>query len=320
MDIKPVEAFVQLMRSGSLSRAEQDSGIPKATLSRHVARLEEMLGVQLVMRAPRRLTPTEAGRAFHAQGEQLLAQLQEGLASAQAEVQDMASGASGTLVLLTDTQFSTTFLCGMLARYMAQHPNVRCTLAIADRPTSPAIDEVDCYLCSRPPDLPNLIARPLGRLGYSLYASPAYLARHGTPVHPRDLGDHAAVLLRERETQPGQGIALHGRDASFTWHPRPIADTNDYWVLKTFCFDGLGLAVLPDFFCQPEVETGGLRRVMPQWHPEPLRVYAAYQKRRFMARKLRSFIEMIAACFEDNDIAALHRYVGSAKPARQGLE
>ncbi|KQP20730.1 LysR family transcriptional regulator [Pseudorhodoferax sp. Leaf265] len=315
MDIKLVEAFVLLMRSGSLTRAAVDSGVPKATLSRQVARLEELLGVQLVVRSARRLSPTEAGRAFHAHGEQLLVQLQDGLASAQAQVRDMASGDAGSLTVLTDTHFSTTFLCGMVRRYIDQHPNVRCTLAIADRPASPAIDTVDCYLCSEPPDLPHLVAKPLGRLAYSLYASPRYLAGHAPPQRPADLADHVAVVLRERLAGRA-GLQLNGRDASFTWTPRVAADTNDYWVLKTFCLDGLGIAALPDFFCAPEVQAGGLRVVLPGWHTEPLRVYAVYQKQRFMARKLRGFIDMIAGCIDE--IAELHQYVGSPGRAPRG--
>jgi DNA-binding transcriptional LysR family regulator len=314
MDIKLVEAFVLLMRSGSLTRAEAESGVPKATLSRQISRLEQTLGLQLLVRTPRRMTATEAGRAFFAHGERLLAEVQARLEAAQTEVQELSNGASGELALLTDTQFSTSFLCDVVRRYAEQHPNVRCTLDIADRPAAPSIDAVDCYLCSQPPDQPDLVAKPLGRLGYSLFASPRYLERHGAPQHPSELARHAVIVLQE----PGReaAVPLHGRDVSYLWKPQAAARTNDYWVLKTFCLDGLGIALLPDFFSRPEVAAGALRPVLAGWHPEPLRAYAVYRKQRYMARKLRAFIDIMATCFHDID--SLSYYVGSARDAANG--
>jgi DNA-binding transcriptional LysR family regulator len=313
VDIKLVEAFVLLMRSGSFARAERDSGVPKATLSRQISRLEETLGLQLLVRTTRRVAATEAGRAFFAHGERLLAEVSARLEAARTEVQDLADGSAGELALLTDTHFSTSFLCHIVRRYVEQHPNVRCTLDIADRPTSPAVDAVDCYVCSQPPQHPNLVAKLLGRLGYSLFASPRYLQRHPAPQHPKELGGHAAIVLHEAG-RDGL-LRLHGRDASHLWKPQPAMRTNDYWVMKTFCIDGFGLALLPDFFTRPEVEAGALVPVLPGWHPEPSRVYCAYQKQRYQGRKLRGFIDLMAACF--NEIDSLSYYVGSA-PASTG--
>lgn len=94
-----------------------------------------------------------------------------------------------------------------------------------------------------------------------------------------------------------------------------MVSTNDYWVMKTFCVDGLGIALLPDFFVNPEVDCGSLIPVLPAWKPERRRVYVAYQRQRFTAKKLQEFISLLA----DNmaDIRFTSNYVATSKQIPQ---
>jgi DNA-binding transcriptional LysR family regulator len=96
-------------------------------------------------------------------------------------------------------------------------------------------------------------------------------------------------------------LALHARDESFTCRFDKAASTNDYWVMKSMAVDGNGIAPLPDYFTRPEVATGMLSPVLPAWSATPAPVYCAYQKQRYMAKKLRAFIDLAIGSFAKID-------------------
>ncbi|WP_077036633.1 LysR family transcriptional regulator [Pelomonas sp. KK5] len=294
IDLKLVEAFHLIVRSGSLTQAEAQSGQSKATLSRALVKLEQQLGAQLLSRTTRKLQLTEAGRAFHAHCETLLAEVSGRLEAAHTEVQQLHAGTAGTLRVLSDPQFSTTFVCHVTRLFLEQHPKLHCQLDVAGQQHAPDAAQVDCYVCEQPPDLPNLIAKPLGRLDYGLYASPVYLDRHGLPDSPAGLARHQMIISRDAPA----GLAA-----------TPAILSNDYWTLKTFCIDGFGIALLPDFFARPEVKRRILQPVLPDWKPEQRRIYCAYQRQRYMGRKLRAFVDLMAECLAD--IESFNMYVGS---------
>ncbi|MFS2099030.1 LysR family transcriptional regulator [Variovorax sp. Varisp85] len=315
IDLALIEAFVLVVQSGSLTKAESLSGVSKATLSRQLTRLEELLGAQLLMRSSRSVTPTEAGRAFFARCEGLLDEVTGRLETACTEIQEITAGVSGSLSLLSDTQFSTSFVCHVVKLFLESHPNVRCHLDVASRLNAPQIGEVDCYVCSEPPDVPNLVAKLLGRLNYGLYASPQYLERQGMPQAPDELLRHRSIVMKEG-SGPSQVLLVSGASDSYAFRPEPAFETNDHWVMKTFCIDGFGIALLPAFFARPEVAQGVLVPVLPQWQPEPRRIYCAFQRQRYMGQKLRAFVDLMARCVVDID--SYNYYVGSsaARPPR----
>jgi DNA-binding transcriptional LysR family regulator len=314
IDLALVEAFVLVATSGSLTRAESLSGTSKATLSRQLVRLEELLGAQLLMRGSRRITLTEAGRAFFLRAEGLLDEVTGRLEAASTEIHELTTGVSGSLSLLSDTQFSTSFVCHVVKLFLESHPNVRCQLDVANGFHAARIADVDCYVCSEPPDAPNLVAKLLGRLNYGLYASPQYLARHGTPSLPQELARHQSIVMKAPSSSGAQVLLVSGA-SSFAFRPEPAFETNDHWVMKTFCIDGLGIALLPAFFVKPEVAQGVLAPVLPAWQPEPRRIYCAYQRQRYMGQKLRAFVDLMARCVVDID--SYNYYVGSSAAKRR---
>lgn len=299
VELKLVEAFTLIMRAGSLTKAETQTGMPKATLSRLLRRLEEDLGVQLITRSSRKITPTDAGRAFHAHCEALLADVTGRWEAARHEVQEMSSGGKGRIRILAENHFTTTFVCHIVRVFLEQHPTIRCELEAAGREDSPRIEDVDCYVCAEAPDIPDIVAKLVGRLTFGLYASPSYLHLNGTPSTPKDLTQHTSIAIRKSEFSGT--IMLHSDQTSHAYVCRSAVGTNDYWVMKTFCVDGLGIALLPDFFARPEVKIGSLIPVLPNWKPERKRIFVAYQRQRYMAKKLQAFIGLLADSMSDID-------------------
>jgi DNA-binding transcriptional LysR family regulator len=312
LDLRLIEAFVLVLRHGSLSRAEEASGISKATLSRQIGALEQNLGSTLLTRGARGMLPTESGRVFHAHCEGMLADLAGRIETARVQVQELDSGMTGSLTVLSESVFSTSFVCHVMRLFRERYPNVECRLDMAHRIDSPAVTDVDCYVCAVPPDVPNLVGKLLGRISYGLYASPSYLQRKGIPVTPLDIAGHDAIVLGEAGSLPGTPpgkTMLHSQRHSQPYVPRAGVATNDHWVMKTFCLDGFGIALLPDFFVQPEVSRRILVPVLPNWKPERTRIYCAYQQQRYRSRKLKDFVELMAGSVKDMD--SYNPYVGS---------
>lgn len=312
MELKLVEAFAFIMRAGSLTKAEAQTGVAKATLSRSLQRLEEELGVQLIIRSARKITPTEAGQMLYSHCEALLTDLSGRWETARHEVQELNLGGKGRLKVLSDNHFTTTFVCHVIKLFMESYPSTLCELHAAERADAPRLDDADCYICAVAPDLPDVVAKLVGRLSFGLYASPQYVARHGMPMEPKELTAHNSVVLKRSEFS--ERVMLHSSESSHIYQSRIAVRTNDYWLMKTFCVDGLGIALLPDFFAQPEVKSGGLLPVLPAWKPEQKRIYCAYQRSRYGSKKLRSFIEMLTQSMDD--IGVLNNYVASVPSPR----
>ncbi len=220
----------------------------------------------------------------------------------------MATGGKGRLRVLADNHFTTTFVCHVARLFLEKYPNIRCELDAAGREDSPRMEDVDCYVCAEAPDLPDVVAKLVGRLTYGLYASPSYLRANGTPTSPKELTSHISITLRKPEF--AATAVLHSEKTSHPYVSRSTVGTNDYWVMKTFCVDGLGIALLPDFFAGPEVKHGSLVPVLPDWKPERRRIFCAYQRQRYAAKKLQAFISLLTESMADID--SFNTYVASS--------
>ncbi len=295
-DVRLIESFVAVVRAGSLTAAELSTGISKATLSRQISQLEAAMGSQLLTRGARRMQPTESGRMLYAHSVALLDEVHGRLEAARTLLHNIDEGVSGTLSVLSDVHFATTFVCSVTDLFLQQHPNVRCELNVATVSGAPSIDDVDCYICSAPPDRPNLVAKLLGRLTYSVFASPGYLARESAPASPGELHRCKAIVMHSEEV-----CDLHSSAGRHPYSPSVALSTNDYWVMKTLCVGGLGVALMPDFFARPEVNRGVLVPILPGWRPVPRKVHCTYQRQRYMGRKVRAYVDLMARCIADID-------------------
>lgn len=308
VDLKPLEAFVAILRSGSLTKAEAISGIPKASLSRQIARAEAELGAQLFHRESRRMVPTEVGRSYLMHCESLLSELRSRLKDAQADVENITRGKGGRLAVVADNQFSTAFVSTILAKFCGLNPVSTCELDVSEG-GPPDFSSIDCYVCTVPPSGPNVVAKSLGRLESCFVASKEYAVDHGVPSHPDELVSHRLITLRRHGS--AAPLWLRSGAGSACVDVSGAIQTNNYWVMKTLCIEGMGLALLPGFFTRPEVESGVLVTALAGWRPAPMQVYCAYQKQKIMSNNLRRFIDLLAEDFVT--IERTNKYVASGR-------
>jgi DNA-binding transcriptional LysR family regulator len=283
--------FARVAEAGSFSRAAERIGLPKSTVSRRIAGLEERLGERLMLRTTRRLTLTEFGRQLLEHGRQVAAEVD----AAKALGEHRQARPSGRLRVSMPSDFAILLLADMLAAFSALHPAVSLELDLTPRRVDLLGENFD--LAVRMGDLPDdalLAARRIATFAGGLYAAPAYLAERGDPATPDDLLRHDALRLFRRDGEVAPWTLRRG-DSEWQGTPPGRMAANSPELLIGLARAGAGIAAVPDVFAAPAVGRGELRRVLPDWCLPSHAAWAVFPGRRLMPAKTRAFIEMLEA-------------------------
>jgi DNA-binding transcriptional LysR family regulator len=258
LDLNLVGVFVRVVAAGSFTAAASGLRVPKSSVSRAVARLEEALGVRLLQRTTRRLGLTEAGQRYLAEVRGPLTRLQE----ATTEVAELRSEARGRVRLSISPGMADGAVSELLVAFTQRHPRVQIELVVTSRQVNLVEEGIDLALRAGRLDDSTLVARKLAVVELGLFATPAYLARRGTPRRLADLADHDCVLYRSkggplpwRLTGP-RGVVQPAITGSI--------NTDDLGTLRHLILAGQGIGLVPDL-AAPELELGKLVRVLPAY-------------------------------------------------------
>lgn len=283
--------FARVAEAGSFSRAATRIGLPKSTVSRRIAFLEEQLGERLMLRTTRRLTLTEFGLQLLEHARQVAAEVD----AVKALSEHRQARPSGRLRVSMPNDFATQLLTDMLAAFIALHPAVSLELDLSPRRVDLLGENFD--LAVRLGDLPDdtlLAARRIAVFPSGLYAAPSYLAERGDPASPDELDSHDSLRLLGRN---GDAVAwtLIAGDRTWAGAPPARAVANAPDLLSSLARAGAGIAAVPDYFAAPSVRRGELRRVLPDWCMPSHTAWAVFPGRRLMPAKTRAFIDMLEA-------------------------
>ena len=292
--------FAYVAELGSFSRTAERLGLPKSTVSRRLAGLEQRLGERLLLRTTRRQALTEFGEQLLAHARQVADEV-EAVAALSAHRQ---AAPSGRLRVSMPADFANLLLADSLAAFVALHPAITLELDLSPRRVDLLAEGFD--LAVRAGDLPDdslLAARQLKVLSNGLYASPHYLAEHGQPATPEDLMKHAAVRLPGTGGEPAPWTLAQGEQR---WEGLPpgrlIANSPD--LLVRLARSGAGIASVPDDFALPDVRQGLLQRVLPGWCAPSVTAWAVFPGRKLMPTKTRAFIDMLRIALGADEAAA----------------
>lgn len=281
--------FAHVAEAGSFSRAAERIGLPKSTVSRRIALLEDRLGERLMLRTTRRLTLTELGEHLLAHARQVVDEVD----AVRALAEHRQAQPTGRLRVSMPGDFATLLLSGMLAAYIARHSAVTLELDLSPRRVDLLGEGFDIAVrTGKLPDDALLAARRLALFPIGLYAAPRYLAEHGDPAIPDDLLRHRALCLvgRDGETTPWTLT-----DGTKHWEGVPdgriAANSPD--ILIRLAGAGAGITAVPDCYAARDVEQGSLRRVLPAWAVPAQTAWAVFPGRRLMPAKTRIFIDML---------------------------
>ena len=262
--LKAFETFASVATRGSLSAAARAEGVAPAVISRRLDALEEHLGVKLLVRTTRRLALTHEGTAFLDDCQRILAEV----AGAEASVSAGGVQASGHLRITAPAGFGRRHVAPLLPDFHAAHPRLRISLNLSDRVIDLAGEGYDCAV--RVGDLPDssLVSIRLA------VAAPGYLARRGTPQHPRDLAQHDCLVLSSDASQT-RGWAFADEDGQVTYlRPGGPLDCSDGQVLHDWCLAGHGIAWRSTWEVEHEIAAGLLVEVLAGFAAPPNGIYA----------------------------------------------
>ena len=288
-----MQVFRQVVDSGSFALAGQQLGISPPMVSKHVAQLEKRLGARLLNRSSRHLSLTEAGQRWYAQSIQAL----EMLDAAAQEIGQHNQAPRGQLKVSAPVWCATPRMAQILAGYRARYPDVLVDIHLDNHKIDLATGGYDMALRAATEPAPHLIARPLCEVPFYLVAAPAYLQRAGAPQQPADLARHAAVVPSYVALAPMQ-LTQAGRSAPLYLAPALLSDDSNLSLHAVRA--GMGIGFLPQWLVDEDLVSGRLERVLPQWSALTVTLYAIYTSRRYLAPKVRSFIDWVVGELGDS--------------------
>ena len=281
--------FVQVVDSGSFTRAAAIADMSRSSVTVAIQELEARVGARLLNRTTRRVAPTQEGLALYERCLRLLDQVEEaeGLFRTHA-------APTGRLRVDMPGRIGRLIVAPRLPEFLDAYPGIDVILGVTDRAINMMQEAADCVL--RVGELPDsgMIARSLGVLPLITVASPAYLARHGTPLGPGDLHGHAMVHYASPSSD---------RVEPFEWVEGGIIRTmamggrvtvNGAEAYIACCLAGLGLIQVPAYDVRDQLESGALVEILPGHRAAPMPMTLLFPHRRHLPRRTELFADWLA--------------------------
>lgn len=284
-----MSAFAAVLETGSFTAAAARLGRSRAMVSKQVMALEAQLGAQLLNRTTRKVSPTELGTVYYEHARGIL----EGVADAESAVGALQEAPRGVLRVNAPLSFGQLHLAPLTIAFMADHPDLRVELTLNDRRVDPVEDGFDLTIRIGELEDSSLVVRRLCPADIAIVASPAYLAEHGEPGHPRDLAGHR--LLHYGNLATGTTWKLTGPDGPVAVPVTARLCCNNGDVLRDAAIAGAGIAMVPLFICGAALQDGTLRTILPEWTPGAAIVHALYPPTRGLAAKVRLYLDFLVA-------------------------
>jgi len=311
--LNEMTTFVRVVGAGSLSAAARDLGLSPAMVSRTLSGLEARLGVRLLHRTTRRMHLTDEGAAYHEACVRILGEVDE----ANASVSAGRGVPRGTLKVALPASFGYRHIAPLVPRFAERYPELRLALDLSDRAVDLVEEGYDLAVRIEELKDSSLAARKLAPNRRVVCASPAYLARHGTPRTPDELAGHNCLVanwehdfsmtLEYRDPKGHRGeVRVSGRYACDNWE-----------VLREWAIAGLGIALKSTWDVRDHLEDGSLVALCPGYtFDTDVAIYAVYPHRRYLAAKTRAFIDFLVESFGPEPYWDLPQQAGADSAAR----
>lgn len=288
--------FVRVVERRSFSAAAADLGLPRSTASEALKGLEADLGARLLERTTRHVAPTLDGETYYRRCVGILAEVED------AEKEFCGAEPRGLLRVDAHTRFTRTFLLPHLPAFLDTYPLIDLSIGQSDRLVDLVREGVDCVIRAGEPTESGMIMRRLGTLREMTVASPAYLARRGTPKSLAELEGHRMVGFfssRTNEVMP-LDFTVAGTVRAVRLPSRVTVNNAD--TMADLARLGLGLVQAPRYRFAADLAKGALVEVLPDHPPSPTPLYALYPQKRQTSPRLRVFLDWVAALLREADL------------------
>lgn len=279
MQLEGIDVFVEVVDARSFARAAERLRMPPATVSAKIARLEENLGISLIQRTTRRMHVTAAGEAYYRHCIRAVAAMRD----AEQELTARSAEPSGCLRLTAPVDLSQFILPPIVERFLAQWPKTSVEIIVTNRRVDLLAEGIDLAIRAGRLQDSRLTARKLLVAQFGLWASPDYLARHGTPHRPADLANHSFIGLVHR-LPIGVKLRSGSKTLALPQAPRILCD--DIASIRIYVERGNGIGLLPNAF---GLESG-LVRIFPDYCSETGTASLVYPAQKFVPPAVKAFI------------------------------
>ena len=289
MDLNNWLLFVQIVDMGGLSVAGRRLGLPKSTLSRRLARLEDDFGARLLFRRGRAFELTDAGRLFYQEARQLA----EHVSSAEVRLAKSTQSESGTIRMAAPKAPGGQFLGIWLAKFLQLHPDIRVELDLSDQIVNIFEQGYDLALRVGPLADSTLVARKLGKSERLLVAASDYIEQHGQPGSPEELVAHRCIGFGEQRSGLCTWMLARGKKIQRV-NFNPTLRIDDMATALCVTQAKAGIAMIPAFVCREALESKTLIPVLPKWQGPVAEFYLVYPERELMPKHVRLLVSFLA--------------------------
>jgi DNA-binding transcriptional LysR family regulator len=286
--LESISTFVHVVEAGGFAAAARKMSLSRSAVNKHVLKLEEDLGVQLLSRSTRRVRPTPTGQAFYERCVGLLADLEE----AERAASDAQEAPKGILKVNGPMSFGVRQLAPLVSEFLSIYPDIEMQLTLTDRFVDLVEEGYDLLIrISEPREQNGLITEPIADVRRVICAAPSYLRQVGRPDHPRDLTEHRCLNYGHLRT--GTTWRLSGPDGEFAVNVKGPLCSNNAETLEAAAIQGLGIVKLPTFAVGKALRSGALEQVLPGYNGPQLVVSAVYLTHRQLSAKVRTFVRFL---------------------------
>ncbi|WP_179404534.1 LysR family transcriptional regulator [Burkholderia guangdongensis] len=292
MKLDGIATFVMVAESGSLSEAARRLRLSRSVVSERLAELEREVGAILLRRTTRKLSLTEDGAAFLSRASRIVREVED----AAAELAERRGELVGPLRISAPVTFGRMHLGPAIYPFLAKHPEIRLMLELNDRRIDVAAEGYDAVVRHGPMPDSGLVAWHLATSRRVLVASPGYLARHGTPASPAELGAHRGIFYSNRGVEDWR---FAGDDGATIVRGTFGLGLNNGDMMRDAAIAGLGIMHAPTFIVGDAIRAGQLQVIDIGVQAEPETIYVAHPEGRHPSAKLRAFSDCLRSAFGD---------------------
>jgi DNA-binding transcriptional LysR family regulator len=288
LDLNQMAILVEVVRGGSFTEASRSLGMPKSTVSKRIAELEDRLGTRLLQRTTRRLTLTPAGAEYFERCRRIM----DDALAADRSVAERGSELRGT-VRVTAPWLIADLVGQVTERFAMVHPRVSLELRIADERLDLVSQGIDLAVRAGALGDSSLVARRLCEVENRICASPDYMAGRKEISKPTDLSGHDCIGFKS----PRSTWKLERKGKRVSVPVTSRYTVSSLALIRRAALAGLGLANLPDFFIEEELVAGRLVHLLPEWRAERGALQLLYPSRRNLSVTVRALADVLAEAF-----------------------
>lgn len=299
--LEAMRAFCRIVEVGSFNAAAQSLGVAKTTISGQVQALEALLGIKLLHRTTRKVSPTTEGAAYYARARTVIDEVDE----LEASVSHSRNMVHGRVRIEMPSPVGVLCVVPGLGDFIARFPQIHLDIGCSERAVDLVQEGVDCAIRGGVIADQDLVCRPIGRMRFSLCAAPAYLEGAGVLRTPADLATHKHFGFKFPATGRRYVPTLTSGEVRFDLDLPPFLYFNNGGATAAALLAGLGIGFLPTAHARPYLRSGTLIEVLPDWQMASMPLSIVYPQTRHLSARVRAFTDWVAALMANDPLWTL---------------